>query len=425
MTAETTQEIAALDTAAPNEVGALALITLKPEQYATEVFQPFRNRLLSAIDSVRNIDYDITTTKGMEAATKARRLMSDIRIDADKERKARKEPITKIGKLLESHYDAVEECVLPLQCLFDDDIKAEEKRKDEIRKEKERAEAARVQAIADRITSISKLAMKTARMTAAQIAEVIAELELIEVDDSFAEFIPNARKAWDETKEALDATYKAASDAEAEKESQRIAAEEETRKAAKERAELEAMRKEQERIANEQAAERQRLANEAAAQEAIQAAQRKQAEENLRAEAEAHTRELTRLADERAQAHAAEMKKLADDRAAFEAEQQAARDKAAAEQKALDDAAALEAAHIEALAMNVVFDTPCDPVQYAPLTAERAGLPLNQEVIQLADGVNDDEPTDEEIVTLYVEHFGGSPEQAIERLARFAAFVVA
>lgn len=429
MTAETTTQIQALDAAATTEVGALALITLKPEQYVAEVYQPFKNRLASAIDSVRNIDYDITTTKGMETAKAARRLIADIRIDADKERKARKAPITTIGKMLESHYDAVEARILPLEDLFDGDIKAEEQRKEEVKKEKERVEAARVQAIADRISAITKMATVTARMKAVDIAAVILGLEEIKIDDSFAEFIPNARKAWDEAKDALEAAHKVAYDAEAEAESKRLAAEEETRKAAKERAELAAQRAEQERVANELAAERKRLADAAAAQEAAAAEQRRQAEANLRAEAEAHTRELTRQADERAREHAAAMKALEEQRAALEAQQQAERDKQAAAQKALDDAARLESDHAEGLLMNEAFDVEANtPIPTMQHSIERPQFAASEEISAMVDALDpahDTEPTDEEIIALYVEHFGGTPEQAIERLARFAASVMA
>jgi hypothetical protein len=424
MTADTTTETNALQAAAPTEAGALALITLKPEQYAAEVYQPFRDRLTKAIESVRAIDYDITTTKGMDAAKGARRLVADIRIEANKERLARKAPITQIGKLLESTYDAVEARILPLESLFDDDIKAEEKRKEEMKKEKERAEAARVQAIADRISAIGKLALKTARMSSAQISEVMAELAAIKIDDSFAEFFPNARVAWDDTHDALFQAHKAASDAEAEAEAKRQEAENEARKVAKERAELEAQRKENERVQNELAAERKRIADEAAAQEAIAAEQRRKAQENAVAEAAAQTKRLQEEADERARLHALEMKKLADERAAFEAEQQAAREKVAAEQKAVEDAAKLEADHAEGLEMNQAFDDEMirRSDEGIPVTTYR---PPQEDITDLAESIEATEPTDSEIVAAYIEHFGGTPGKAIERLSRFAASLAA
>lgn len=429
------------------EVGALALITLKPERYAAEVYQPFKTRLVAAIESMRAIDYDITTTKGMDEAKQARRLLADIRIDANKERMARKAPITQIGKLLESHYDAVEESVKPLECLFDDDIKNEEARKEAIKLAKQAEEAARIQAIADRISAISKLALKTTRMTAAQITEVIAELEAIQIDESFDQFKQNAQTAWDDAKAALDAAHLAATEAEAETERVRLAKEEETRKAIKEREELEAQRKEQARIAAEQqraavelAAQQKTHADAVAAQEAIAAEQRRKADENLRADAAAHTKRLQDEADDLARQHAAAMRKLEDERAAFKAEQDAA-------QKIKDDAAKLESDHIEALGMNADFSDDATVKEEMAAIADPKTVTANELIASgevkvtfggiggeffdmaqtIADGEpafsnmekSDFEPTDQEILDCYIVHFGGTKDQAIERLGRF------
>ncbi|MBV8060510.1 MAG: hypothetical protein JO253_03165 [Alphaproteobacteria bacterium] len=406
------------------QVGALALITLQPEQYAKEVYQPFYDRRAKAIESLRAIDYDIQTTKGMEVAVKARRLVADIRIEAEKERKARKQPITQIGKLLESSYNDLEAQLLPLESLFDDDIKAEEKRKEEIKKEKERAEAARIQEISDRIAAISKLPMKTGRMSSAQIQDVIDELTGIQIDDSFAEFIPAATKAWVEARDALKASFDAAAEDEAEAYRKCIIAEEETRKQARERAELAAKQAELERIANEQAAERKRLADEQAAIETAAAEQRRKAEENLRAEAEA---QAARLKAE-AEAHAAEMKRLADElaaeRAKFEAAQAAQKAKDDVELKAKEDAARLEADNAEAIEIDKAMGQVVSDFNAATMVS-MPDLPVddpNGEILDAADAI-DAEPTDEEIVELYIQHFGGSPEQAIERLSRFAMTV--
>lgn len=413
MTAETTTETNALQAAAPTEVGAMALMTLKPEAYAAEVYLPFKTRLAAAIESVRNINYDITTTKGLEIVTKARRTMMDIRIEANKEREARKAPITLIGKLLQSSYAAVEENVLPLETFFDGEIKAEEGRKEAEKQAKIAAERLRVKAITERIATFGKLATAAAGKNSAEITALQTDLVALEVtDELFEEFIPQANTAKADAATALEVAYEAASSAEKAIEDARIKREEEDRQRAAEAAENARQKAELDRVAAEQAAERKRLNDAAEAQRVELARQQKEADDKIKAAAAAETARIQAEADARALEHARAMQALNNQRAAFEAEQAAA-------QKIKDDAAKLEADHDEGLQMDQEWNRQQEELA-ATVSAPTIADALIADVLDLAP-LNEaaNEPTDEEIIAVYMDSFGSTKEQAIARLRRF------
>lgn len=422
MTTDTTTETNALQAVTPTEVGALALMTLKPEAYAAEVYLPFKTRLAAAIESVRNIDYDIKTAKGLEVVTKARRTMMDIRIEANKQREARKAPIIQIGKLLESSYKAVEENVLPLETFFDGEIKAEEGRKEAEKQAKIAAERLRVESITEHIAAFGKLATAAAGKGSADIAALQAELAALDVtEEMFEEFIPQANTAKADATTALQVAHEAASSAEQAIEAARIKREEEDRQRAAEAAENARQKAELDRVAAEQAAERKRLDDAAEAQRVELARAQKEADEKIKAAAAAETARIQAEADARALEHSKAMQLLNDQRAAFEAEQSAAK-------KIKDDAAKLEVDHAEALEMNVAMDihfTPDsepDPIETlaATINVGKIADALIADTIDLAplhETIN--EPTDEEIIAVYMDAFGGTMEQAIARLRSF------
>lgn len=279
-----------------SQVGALALISLSPEKYAKEVYQPFNDQLATAIDSVRAVNYDIKTTAGMAVAIKCRALFRDMRVAAEKERKARKEPIIKIGKLLESGYSEVEERITPLEELFDGDIKAEEQRKEDEKQAKIEAEKARMAKIASAIEGIRERETDVIRLTktAAEAHAEIDNLTALEITkEVFEERFDEACALKLTVLDAMLVIHDQRHDAEA----AAIAAEQariaEAARIEADRLELARQRAENERIANEQAAERKRLTDLAAAQEAAAAELRRKAEANLQAERDAQA-ELNR-----------------------------------------------------------------------------------------------------------------------------------
>lgn len=291
-------------------IDAMAVVTLSPENYAAEVYQPFKTKLADAIDSVKTINYDITTTSGMAVAVRARALFRDMRVAADKERVVRKAPITKIGKLLESGFDQVEERIKPLELMFDADIAAETERKEAERAAKVLAERHRTEAIEARIQAIRNAPLAVVGKTSDEIlAARDAVRDTIISEELFGEqaFRDKAMQARTDAFNALEAAHAAAVELEAaaraaeqerQAEAARIAAEREElaqlRAAAAETARLNKV--ESDRVAAEQA-ERERVQAETKRQLEAQQAAIAADRQALEAEKAAETARVQRDAD--------------------------------------------------------------------------------------------------------------------------------
>lgn len=193
-----------LKTVEASSIANQALVTLDPESYATAVYEPFKARLQTAIANAEGITYDIQTKEGMATAKEHRAALRAIRIDADKERAARKAPITAIGKLLESKYTEIETAVTPYEEKFHTDIKAEEERIETEKAAKLKAEEDAKAAIQAKIDAIKNKPLEVMNKTVADIEEAIAELSpLIPTPAEFGERYIEAEFALKATLETL------------------------------------------------------------------------------------------------------------------------------------------------------------------------------------------------------------------------------
>jgi len=165
-----------LQTVEAGSVANQALVTLDPEAYAAAVYEPFKARLDAEIANSTGITYNIQTKEGMAVAKEHRAILRAIRIDADKERAARKAPITAIGKLLESKYTELESAVTPHEDKFHADIKAEEERIETEKAAKLKAEEDAKAAIQNKIDAIKNKPLEVMNKSVADIEEAIAEL---------------------------------------------------------------------------------------------------------------------------------------------------------------------------------------------------------------------------------------------------------
>jgi hypothetical protein len=165
------------------------LITIEPKKYVELVFEPFAKQLTGAIDSVRSVDYDVKTTAGIAVATKCRALFRAIRVECEKARKTRKAPILEIGRLLDSRYAEIESSVLPLETFFDEDIKAEDARKEAEKQAKAASEKARIDFIRKRISEIQAIPSESVGRSAADLAATIELTQALEITlQEFGEF---------------------------------------------------------------------------------------------------------------------------------------------------------------------------------------------------------------------------------------------
>ncbi len=309
----------------------------------------------------KNLACDVTTTKGMREAIAGRAAWREPRIATEKARKAAKAPVLELGRAIDKRAEQITALLIEGESNYDEQIKAEETRREAEKAAKAEAERARIQAIQDRIAELRGLPV-VALVPPSVLAFDIEALEAAVIDATFEEFQGQAQLAKDETLDKLRAMHADAVAREAEQ--ARVKAEQEAAAAAlaAERAELDRLRAEQaerERVAAAEQAERARIAAaELDAAEKAQAdklaAERAEQEKVLAAEREAHEADLRaqREAQAKADAQAAAARKAEDDRIAAQLaelaaqrEQQAAAARAAEEAKHAADTRVRNAAH--------------------------------------------------------------------------------
>ncbi|RYE43932.1 MAG: DUF1351 domain-containing protein [Hyphomicrobiales bacterium] len=288
------------------------------------------------------VAYDVSTGKGLDIAKKDRAEVRSLRTALEAKRVELKAPALERSRLIDAEAKALTAALVELEKPIDDQIKAEERRKEIEKAAKEQAEREAAAAMQVKLDSLRNFALLPAGTKAAAIKVAIDSLTAVEVSlAAFGDRAGEAVQIKQQTLNALNDLHDGAVEFEAEQ--ARLIAERE--EMARQRAEQDAREKaERERIAAEQKKEADRLAVERAAFEKEQAAAR--AEAKAREDADRARRdEEDRLARE---ARAAEDKRIADARAALEAEQRALRQTeeakanaaAAAERKRLDDEAA-------------------------------------------------------------------------------------
>ncbi len=282
-----------------------------------------------------NVAYDVSTTKGMDIAKKDRAEVRGLRTALEAKRVELKAPALERSRLIDAEAKQLTAELVALEKPIDDQIKAEERRKEvekAAREQAEREAAAAVQARLDEVRAVVVgMAGKSSATIECQMNEVALFVPSLE---EFGDRAGEAAQIKAQTLAKLTEMRDAAKEHEAEQE--RLVAEREA--LARQRAEQEARDKaERQRIAAEQKAEADRLAAERKKFEQEQAAARAEAKKREDAD-RARRDEEDRKARE---ARAAEDKRIADARAALEAEQRAIREaaeaKAATERKAEQD----------------------------------------------------------------------------------------
>lgn len=281
------------------------LITIEPKKYVELVFEPFAKQYADAVDAVREVAYDIKTTIGMATAVKHRAVFRDIRVASEKARKLRKAPIIEIGKLLDSRQGEVEGATLPFETMFDDEIKAEESRKEIEKQAKLNAERERVKQIREIIDyGVKAYPTSAVGLSAAKIAAMLETLEAEPITlERYQEFSGEAEvvKAASIVKLREMLTAQQAHEAEAQRLAEERAALEAERRAQAERdriaAEERAAQEAKDRAARLEQERRDREAREQ--EEADRREAQRRAQEAMDAEREAHE---ARMAEQRAAA---------------------------------------------------------------------------------------------------------------------------
>lgn len=217
--------------------------------------------------------YPVETTKGMKDAIEHRAAYRDPRVMVEKARKMAKAPLLALGKNIDARAAWITSKLEDGEKPVDQQIKAEEARKEAEKQARAAAEAARVMKIQEALAEIGQDVLIACGKSSAEIRAMSERLHATLPDpDVFQEFLPQAKEAWSAGIDKLETALKAKlyDEAEAARIAQEQAAEEERRR--QEAARVEAARVENERIAAEQRAAAEAMAAERRAFEAEKAA---------------------------------------------------------------------------------------------------------------------------------------------------------
>lgn len=234
--------------------------------------------------------FEVTTTKGMDEAKKARAEVKGYRVALEKVRVEIKAPALERTRLIDAEAKRITAELLAIEEPIDQQIKAEEQRKEEEKAQKARAEAARLAGIAAKISAIRNLVSIVAGQPSEIIRNALTSAAAANVtEEEYQEFLPDAQEALAETRKDLEAALNARLLYEAEQ--ARIKAEQEA-----ETARIKAEREELARLRELEAARKAEEARIEAETRKIEAArlqaEREQQEAELKAKREAMEAEL-------------------------------------------------------------------------------------------------------------------------------------
>lgn len=161
--------------------------------------------------------FDLKTTKGDKEARAARLELVTLRTSLEKKREEFKAPALAFGNKIDAEAKRVKAEIVKLETFIDQQIKADEDRRDAEKAEKDRIEALRVQGLQDKIAVIRGFVAKCQGISAERIAKGIELVSKIDTGaDVFFEFQGQALAAQVETLQAMRGMHTAAESREAE-----------------------------------------------------------------------------------------------------------------------------------------------------------------------------------------------------------------
>lgn len=201
-------------------------------------------------EDLKGKTYDLATTKGNEAARADRLRCVTLRTTLEKTRKAFKAPALAYGKKIDAEAERITAEIEALEKPIDAQIRADEARREAEKEAKRQAEAARVQAHEANIARIHAFLPACNGKDSTRIARGMELLGEFEPDGTWEEFEDRGKQAKAETLAAMKVIYdrtKAAEDAAAALEAQRLEQERVAAELAKQQDEINRQRAELER----------------------------------------------------------------------------------------------------------------------------------------------------------------------------------
>jgi hypothetical protein len=233
--------------------------------------------------------YDLTTTAGDKAARAGRLELVTVRAALEKKRKELKAPAIDFGKAVDAKAAELTAEILALEGPIDAQIKADEKRRDDERRVREEAEAARKKVHTDAIAKIAGYVTQAADMPSDRLATGIAYLEGLDLS-GFEEFKQEAADTRSRTVDALKSLHIKAKAREDEAARLEAARAEQARVAAEQAETARKLKDQQDELDRQRAAiqaEADRIERERQAQEAADRRAREEAEALERRQSEA------------------------------------------------------------------------------------------------------------------------------------------
>lgn len=246
-------------------------------QQRVAAFNKTESGLAKLRQKFQGVQFDLTTTKGDKAARQARKELVTLRTSLEELRKEKKAPHLAACNLIDSEAKRIKGEILALEVPIDEQIRADELRREQERMQREAEERARLDKARVRIGEIQRMAASVMTGTSEQIRARIEEVKALAIgEDEFGELLAAAQSTADMVVMQLEALLSTVLMREAQAEEMRKQRE----------AHDAALRKQQEELAAQRAElERQRVEAEQAAAEA-----RRQAEEARREAEEAQAR---------------------------------------------------------------------------------------------------------------------------------------
>lgn len=147
--------------------------------------------------------FDLTTTAGDKAARAARLELVTLRTDLEKRRKAFKAPALEFGRLIDAEAERIRKQIEVLEKPIDEQIRADEARREEEREAREAAERERVAKLRTRIDYMRGVAARAAGKPSAEVRAKLDMMQGLAIGEDFGDLQAEAQQVHAEVTQQL------------------------------------------------------------------------------------------------------------------------------------------------------------------------------------------------------------------------------
>lgn len=187
----------------PASAATTALAAQDLTAVALARFGDWRPQVDALAKKYRNVVFDVTLAKGLQAAKAARHEVRQVRFNAANISKAAKSELAKVSKAIGEEEKLIEQAVREIEDPIDNLIEQREREIELQRQAAQRAEEERRSKHAAGIRTILSYTQMAVGLPAEQIANGIAIIEAMSIGEEWEEFRAEAQAARDSTLQAL------------------------------------------------------------------------------------------------------------------------------------------------------------------------------------------------------------------------------